>query len=287
MPTLYVVATPIGNLEDITLRALRVLGQVSIIAAEDTRTTRKLLAHHGIRARLLSYNEHNKAARIPRLLAVLREGDLALVSEGGTPGISDPGLDLVTATLGAGFAVTPIPGPSAVTAALAVSGLPARHFAYLGFLPRRSGERRRLLASLRHDPRTIVAFESPHRLRRSLEDMRTELGDRRLAVCRELTKAFEEVFRGRVGEALERFPEPRGEFTLVIEGASPSARPEPVEGRAGEAGPPLEEVRRELLRRKQAGEPARRVVADVAKRYGLPRRQAYRMWLESATKAPL
>jgi 16S rRNA (cytidine1402-2'-O)-methyltransferase len=280
MPVLYVVATPIGNLEDITLRALRVLREVSLVAAEDTRTTRKLLAHHGIRARLLSYNEHNKTARIPRLLAALRESDVALVSEGGTPAISDPGLDLVAAAVEAGFAVTPIPGPSAVTAALAVSGLPARQFTYLGFLPRRSGERRRLLASLRHDPRTIVAFESPHRLRRSLEDLRTELGDRRLTVCRELTKAFEEVFRGRVGEALERFAEPRGEFTLVIEGVSLSARPEPVEGRAEEGAPQLEEARRDLLRRKEAGEPARRAVPEAAKRYGLPRREVYRIWLD-------
>jgi 16S rRNA (cytidine1402-2'-O)-methyltransferase len=274
MPTLYVVTTPIGNLEDVTLRALRVLREVSLIAAEDTRTTRKLLAHHGIRARLLSYNEHNKAARIPRLLSALNEGDVALVSEGGTPAISDPGLDLVVAAVEAGFAVTPIPGPSAVTAALAVSGLPVRQFTYLGFLPRRSGERRRLLASLRHDPRTIVAFESPHRLRRSLEDLRTEWGDRRLAVCRELTKVFEEVFRGRISEALERFVEPRGEFTLVVEGAT-DAPP-----------PPLEEAHRDLLLRREAGEPARRAVPEVAKRYGLPRREVYRMWLETPPGPP-
>ncbi len=278
MPTLYVVATPIGNLEDVTLRALRVLREVSLIAAEDTRTTRKLLAHHGIHSRLLSYNEHNKATRIPRLLAALRDGDVALVSEGGTPAISDPGLDLVAAAIQAGFAVTPIPGPSAVTAALAVSGLPARQFTYLGFLPRRSGERRRLLASLRHHDRTILAFESPHRLRRSLEDLRKEWGDRRLAVCRELTKAFEEVFRGRISEALERFMEPRGEFTLVIEGAAPSARGEPVEPRAA--------VLDELRRRKQAGETARRAVPEVAKRYGLPRREVYRMWLDTPPRQP-
>ncbi len=274
MPVLYVVATPIGNLEDVTLRALRVLREVSLIAAEDTRTTRKLLSHHGIRARLLSYNEHNKAARIPRLLAALKEGDVALVSEGGTPAISDPGLDLVAAAVEAGFAVTPIPGPSAVTAALAVSGLPTRQFTYLGFLPRRSGERRRLLASLRYDPRTVLAFESPHRLRRSLEDLRREWGDRRLAVCRELTKAFEEVFRGRISEALERFAEPRGEFTLVIEGAT-DAPP-----------PPLEEARRDLLRRREAGETARRAVPEVTKRYGLPRREVYRMWLEIGPGPP-
>ncbi len=274
MPTLYVVATPIGNLEDVTLRALRVLREVSLIAAEDTRTTRKLLSHHGIRARLLSYNEHNSAARIPRLIVALRDGDVALVSEGGTPAISDPGLDLVAAVVAAGFAVTPIPGPSAVTAALAVSGLPTRQFTYLGFLPRRSGERRRLLASLRHDPRTVLAFESPHRLRRSLEDMLKEWGDRRLAVCRELTKLYEEVFRGRISEALERFAEPRGEFTLVAEGAT-DAPP-----------PPLEEANRDLLLRRQAGEPARRAVPEVAKRYGLPRRQVYRMWLETGPDPP-
>ena len=269
MPVLYVVATPIGNLEDVTLRALRVLREVSLIAAEDTRTTRKLRSHHGIHTRLLSYNDHNKAARIPRILAALRDGDVALVSEGGTPAISDPGLDLVAAAVEAGFAVTPIPGPSAVTAALAVSGLPTRQFTYLGFLPRRSGERRRLLASLRHDPRTILAFESPHRLRRSLEDLRKEWGDRRLAVCRELTKLYEEVFRGRISEALERFAEPRGEFTLVVEGAT-DAPP-----------PPLEEARRDLLRRRETGETARRAVPEVTKRYGLPRRQVYRMWLET------
>ena len=279
MPTLYIVATPIGNLEDVTLRALRVLGEVSLIAAEDTRTTRKLLARHGIRAlptgrqaRLVSYNEHNRAARTPQILAALRDGDVALVSEGGTPVISDPGHDLVAAALEAGFTVTPIPGPSAVTAALAVSGLSTRQFTYLGFLPRRAGERRRLFASLRDDPHTIVAFESPHRLLRSLSDMHAEWGDRRIAVCRELTKAFEEVFRGSIGEALEHFADrPRGEFTLVVEGST------------GPAAPDFEEVRRDLQQRKADGEPAKRAVAEVARRYGLPHRQVYRMWLEAVS----
>jgi len=272
MPTLYVVATPIGNLEDVTLRALRVLREVSLIAAEDTRTTRKLLAHYDIRARLVSYNEHNKAARTPRLLAALRDGDVALVSEGGTPVISDPGHDLVTAALEAGFTVTPIPGPSAVTAALAVSGLSTRQFTYLGFLPRRAGERRRLFASLRDDSRTIVAFESPHRLTRSLSDMHAEWGERRIAVCRELTKLFEEVFRGSISEALEHFADnPRGEFTLVVEGST------------GPAAPDIEEVRRDLRQRRSDGEPAKRAVAQVAQRYGMPHRQVYRMWLEAVS----
>jgi len=278
MPTLYVVATPIGNLEDVTLRALRVLREVSLIAAEDTRTTRKLLAHHGIRNRLLSYNDHNKAARIPRLLQALREGDVALVSEGGTPVISDPGLDLVAAALDAGFAAVPVPGPSAVTAALAVSGLPVRQFTYLGFLPRRAGERRRLLAGFRDDPRTLVAFESPHRLRASLTALLDALGERRVAVCRELTKAFEEVFRGTLSEALARFAEPRGEFTLVIEGARPGVGAtfrSPAGGEAEGA------ARAELARRRRDGEPARRAVSEVSARYSLPRRVAYRLWLET------
>lgn len=268
MPSLYLVATPIGNLEDITLRALRILRQVSLVAAEDTRTARRLLSHYGIRARLISYNEHNKRARIPRILEALRRGDVALVSEAGTPALSDPGRDLVAAAAQAGFPVVPIPGPSALTAALAVSGLPSRQFTYVGFLPRRQAERRRLLASLAGEPRTIVAFESPHRLRQALADILAAWGDRRIAVCRELTKAFEDVFRGRVSQALERFQEPRGEFTLVIEGA------------AAPAPPPLDAARQELRRLKAQGAPARQAVAQVAGSLGLPRREVYRLWLE-------
>lgn len=278
MAPLYLVATPIGNLEDVTLRALRVLREVDLIAAEDTRTARKLLSHHGIRARLLSYNEHNKQARIPRILATLGRGPVALVSEAGMPGISDPGQDLVAAAAAAGFPVVPIPGPSAVTAALAVSGLPARQFTYVGFLPRRAGERRRLLASLAAAPRTIVAFESPHRLRRTLSDLLAVWGDRRLAVCRELTKAFEEVFRGRISDALERFQEPRGEFTLVLEGAALSARGEPVEP---PPPPPEAAVREELARLKARGLTARQAIAELAESSGLSRRRLYQLWLSA------
>lgn len=278
MPTLYVVATPIGNLEDVTLRALRILREASLIAAEDTRTARKLLAHHGIRNRLLSYNDHNKAARIPRILDALREGDVALVSEGGTPVISDPGLDLVAAAVEAGFDVVPIPGPSAVTAALAVSGLPTRQFSYLGFLPRRPGERRRLLASFRDDPRTLVAFESPNRLRKTLADALEALGDRRLAVCRELTKKFEEVFRGTISEALDHFPEPRGELTLVFAGATSGSGG--VGATLGSPGEAAAAARDDLAARKRAGEPAKTAVPAVARRRGLPRRAAYRLWLD-------
>jgi 16S rRNA (cytidine1402-2'-O)-methyltransferase len=271
MPTLYLVATPIGNLEDVTLRALRILRDVALIAAEDTRTTRKLLAHHGIRARLTSYHEHNKTQKIPHILNALEQGDVALVSEAGMPAVSDPGVDLVVAAVAAGVAVIAVPGPSAVVTALAVSGLPTRQFTYVGFLPRRSTERRRLLSTLAGEPRTIVALESPHRLVASLVDLMAVLGDRHIAVCRELTKLHEEVFRGPISEALAHFGEPRGEFTLVIEGAL-----------AGQGAPPDETaVRGELRRLQQQGMGARRAVDEVALRFGLPRRKAYRLWLQA------
>ncbi|MEE8370102.1 MAG: 16S rRNA (cytidine(1402)-2'-O)-methyltransferase [Dehalococcoidia bacterium] len=270
MPNLYLVGTPIGNLEDVTLRALRVLREVSLIAAEDTRTTRKLLTHHGIRQRLISYNEHNMRRRTPEILDALASGDVALVSEAGMPGISDPGYELVVAVTEAGHPVVPIPGPSAVTTALAVSGLPCRQFTFLGFLPRRQAERRRLLASLATEQRTIVAFESPHRLRRTLDDMLATWGDRRLTACRELTKKFEELFRGRISEALAHFLEPRGEFTLVVEGAPPAV-----------ATASEETVREELVRLKAQGLSPRQAVSEVARSTSLPRREVYRLWVET------
>ncbi|HEY8490866.1 MAG TPA: 16S rRNA (cytidine(1402)-2'-O)-methyltransferase [Dehalococcoidia bacterium] len=269
MGTLYLVGTPIGNPEDVTLRALRVLRDVSLVAAEDTRTARRLLALHGIRAPLLSYNDHNKAARIPRILEVLDAADVALVSEAGMPAVSDPGRDLVAAAAARGVRVVPVPGPSAVLAALAVSGLPAREFTYLGFLPRRSGERRRLFQRLAAEGRTAVAFESPRRLRAALADALAVLGDRRVAVCRELTKTHEEVFRGTISQALDRFPEPLGEITLVLEGAP---APAPTTG-----GVP-EEVLAELRRLKAQGLSARDAAAGLAVRTGLPRRALYQAW---------
>jgi len=269
MRTLFIVATPIGNMEDITLRALRVLGEVALIAAEDTRTTRTLLAHHGIRARLLSYNEHNMRARTPQLLVALEDSDIALVSEAGTPGVSDPGHQLIVAALAAGFPVVPVPGPSALIAALTASGLPMREFTFAGFLPRRPGARRRALSALAREPRTLVFFEAPHRLRRALEDIRAALGDRRIAVCRELTKVFEEIFRGTVSEALEHFREPRGEFTLVIEGGT------------GDGPLPSDEnVSRQLEENRDRGLSARDAVKAVTAATGRPHREVYSLWLE-------
>jgi len=275
MGNLFVVATPIGNLEDITLRALRVLREVALIAAEDTRTTRILLRKHGITTRLISYNEHNMAVRTPKLLAVLESSDVALVSEAGTPGVSDPGHQIIVAALEAGFPVISIPGPSAVIAALTTSGLPMREFTFLGFLPRRSGERRRALSKLAGEPRTLVLFESPRRLVQTLNDIYATLGDRRIAVCRELTKAFEEVFRGTVSEALSHFVEPRGEFTVVVEGALETATP------VDEAT-----ILRELKRRLVDGSSARDAAAQVSAELSVRRRRVYELSLRLRSTTP-
>jgi len=218
MSVLYVIATPIGNLEDISLRALRILQEVKLIAAEDTRTTRHLLSAHDIKTPLTSYHEHSKRGKLDYLLNYLEREDLALVSEAGTPGLSDPGYDLIVAAIERGISVVPIPGASAIITALAVSGLPTDQFLYVGFLPRRKGQRQRVLSSIVEESRTIVAFETPHRLNEALEDIEEILGNRRISVCRELTKVHEEIFRGRVRQAREYFVEPRGEFTLVVEG---------------------------------------------------------------------
>lgn len=218
MPALYVIATPIGNLEDISLRALRLLREVKLIAAEDTRTTCRLLSAYHIRTPMTSYHEHSRRAKLEYLLNYVESKDLALVSEAGMPGLSDPGYKLIVAAIERGICVVPVPGASAVTTSLVVSGLPTDQFVYLGFLPRRQGQRQRLLGSLAEEPRSLVAFETPHRLGEALSDIEEILGDRRLSVCRELTKIHEEIFRSRVSKAREHFTDPRGEFTLVIEG---------------------------------------------------------------------
>jgi len=270
MGTLYLVATPIGNLEDITLRALRVLREVPLIAAEDTRHARRLLGHYEIRARLTSYNEHNRKAKTPALLAALAEGDVAVVSDAGMPGISDPGHDLVVAAVEAGHTVVPVPGASAVVAAVAASGLPSRRFHYVGFLPRQAGDRRRALLAAASSGDTIVLFESPHRLPDTLAAISDALGaDRRIAVCRELTKLHEEIWRGRVAEALEHFAEPRGEFTLVIEGGAPASEQAPGDERDVVAA--VGEMVADGVR-------AREGVPALMVRFGLSRRDAYRLW---------
>jgi 16S rRNA (cytidine1402-2'-O)-methyltransferase len=284
MPTLYLVATPIGNLEDITLRALRVLKEVSLIAAEDTRTTRQLLKHYSIRARITSYNDHNKSRKLPGILAALQYGDLALTSDAGTPVVSDPGLELVSAAVSQGATVVSVPGPSAVTTALAVSGFHATPSLFLGFLPSRPGERRRLLRHLTSLPFSLVVFEGPHRLHSTLEDMLGAFGERRVAICRELTKLYEEVFRGDLSEALEYFIEPRGEFTLVIEGRKErgSRTRSLLSALEDDQGEAVREqhAREALAELRKEGVKARGAVALVARITGLSRRHVYRIWLE-------
>ncbi|MDR7416512.1 MAG: 16S rRNA (cytidine(1402)-2'-O)-methyltransferase [Armatimonadota bacterium] len=264
--TLYVVATPIGNLEDITLRALRILREVDLIAAEDTRQTTKLLQHYGIRKFLLSYHEHNERRRTEELLAQLRAGrSVALVSDAGTPGISDPGYQLIRACVEEGIPVVPVPGPSAVLAALAASGLATDRFLFAGFVPRKSSERHRFFEELKEERGTLILFESPERILESLRDLQAVMGDRRVAVCRELTKVHEEVFRGRISDAIAHLGAhpPRGEITLVVEGASPRS--------------PEDEKTDEDLRRLLAqGESVRDAAEVVARAYGISRREAYR-----------
>lgn len=226
MGTLYLVATPIGNLEDITARALRILREVSLIAAEDTRTARHLLTHFEISKPITSYFEHNKLAKLNQILDALDHGDVAVISEAGMPGLSDPGYELVRAALARDIRVVPIPGVSALTTALVASGLPTDQFVYVGFLPRQKSARRKLLQSLADEPRTIVAYEAPHRVCDSLDDIAEILGNRSICVARELTKLHEEFFRGSVNAAREHFTRhpPRGEFTFVIAGKTENGR---------------------------------------------------------------
>ena len=268
--TLYIVGTPIGNLEDLSPRAARVLRSVALVAAEDTRVTRRLLNRLDAHPRLVSFHEHNWRERLDSLLQALSEGDVALVSDAGMPGVSDPGRELVAAAGEHGIRVESVPGPSAVTTALAVSGLSADSFTFLGFLPRRRKERQERLREVAASPITLVLFEVPHRLRATLEDIADIFGERPLAACRELTKLYEEVFRGTASEALEHFATPRGEFVLVIAGASPEA-PEDSDS---------DKILSFLSEQRQAGSRARDAVDAVAARFGISKNRAYDLWLE-------
>ena len=255
---LYVVGTPIGNLADLSQRARETLGSVDLVAAEDTRRTGRLLAHLGLKVRMLSFFEGNERQRIDELLDRLREGErVALVSDAGMPAVSDPGFRLLRAAVDAGVEISVVPGPSAVTAALVVSGLPTDRWVFEGFLPRRPSERRERLRALAHDPRTVVLFESPLRVITLLRDVLVELGDRRAAVARELTKLHEEVVRGRVSEVIASLldSEPRGELVVVIEGAEAVA-------------PDLDEMVEEARRLVADGMRKREAAAAVARHGG-------------------
>ncbi|MGE5265711.1 MAG: 16S rRNA (cytidine(1402)-2'-O)-methyltransferase [Acidobacteriota bacterium] len=276
MGILYLVATPIGNLEDITLRALRILKEVALIAAEDTRTARHLLSHFEIATPVTSYFEHNKLEKIENILAALERGDVAVISEAGMPGLSDPGYELVRAALERGVRVVPVPGPSALATALVASGLPTDQFIYLGFLPRQKSARRKLLRSVAKEPRTLIAYEAPHRIRDALDDIAETMGDRPISIARELTKLYEEFFRGRVNEAREHFEahEPRGEFTLVIAGKSGELEVQDSDGDSTWDDARVLAAIRDLL---ATGLARTEAVKRVAKASGRDRREVYQL----------
>jgi 16S rRNA (cytidine1402-2'-O)-methyltransferase len=262
------VATPIGNLEDITLRALRVLREVSLIAAEDTRHSGRLLKHFAIETPMRSFHEHSDPARQAEILKALETGDVALISDAGMPGISDPGFGLVTAALAAGVQVSPVPGATALTAAVPVSGIVPGGFLFIGFLPRRSSERRAALEPLRALSYPLVIYEAPHRLAACLSDLEHILGDRPLTIARELTKLHEEVIRTTLSEAQARFAleTARGEIVLVVGVAEATASPIAIES------PDVLELLKERL---TAGESPSAAARSVAKSLGLPRSEIY------------
>lgn len=265
---LYLIATPIGNLEDISLRALRILREeVAVIACEDTRRTKKLLAHYQIRKPLLSYHEHNEASRAAEILAILERGQsVAIVSDAGTPLLSDPGFRAVAAAIESGFAVVPIPGPSALLAALAASGLPAGNFHFIGYLPAKPAARRKALEQIAGEPATVAAYEAPHRILDTLADIALLLGDRRIVLARELTKIHEEFLRGPASEIrreLDRRGSVKGEITLVI-------------GRAEETAG-VEDPLAEITSLEQQGIGRMEAMKAVAKRLGIPKRELYRL----------
>jgi len=267
MGTLYLVATPIGNLEDMSPRAIRILKEASLIAAEDTRHTGKLLKHFEIETPITSYFEHNKIHKLDFILEKLSSGDVALVSDAGTPAINDPGYELVQAALASNFDVVPVPGPSAPIAALTVSGLPTDSFLYLGYLPHKTSDRHRFIGNVVNESYTLIFLESPYRIVESLEDILSVLGDRRVCVAREMTKMFEEYWRGTLSGAVEYFKSQpaRGEFTLVVEGKPKDENEKWTEAQL------LEAIKQELLSEKSAKD----ISSELATKSGWNKKDIY------------
>lgn len=273
MGSLYLVATPIGNLEDLSPRAIRILREARLIAAEDTRHTRALLTHFDLHTPLTSYFEHNKLAKLDKILAELSLGDVALVSDAGTPAINDPGYELVKAALDAGHAVSPIPGPSAPVAALAASGLPTDSFLYLGYLPRKSSERKAFVGQIVNLPYTLIVFETPHRLLDSLLDLEDVLGDRQMCAAREISKVHEEFIRGRISEVRAHFTEsePRGEFVLVVAGQSSTGSEQWSREKL------IEVIQKEI----QNGKKAKEIAAELSGLSGWNKKEIYALVVEN------
>jgi 16S rRNA (cytidine1402-2'-O)-methyltransferase len=267
MGTLYLVATPIGNLEDMSPRAIRILREASLIAAEDTRHTGKLLKHFEIDTPITSYFEHNKLEKLDLILEKLSIGDVALVSDAGTPAVNDPGYELVKAALASHYDVRPVPGPSAPIAALTASGLPTDSFLYLGYLPHKTSERHKRLEEIESQPYTLIFLESPYRIVESLEDIFSILGDRRICVAREMTKMFEEYWRGNISSAVAHFKSqsPRGEFTLVVDGRKED----------GTQRWPEERLQRAIQDRLRTEKSAKEISAELAELSGWSKREIY------------
>jgi len=269
MNSLFILGTPIGNLRDITLRALETLESVDLILAEDTRTTRKLLSAYELKTRLLSYNEQNHQRRLPMIMRTLESADVALVSEAGMPRLSDPGAELVIEAIKAGISISTIPGPSALTAAISLASFQTNEFTYLGFLPRIKAKRAHTLASIENQDRPTVIFESPHRLRKTLHDLLAVLGNRHVTICREMTKLHEETYHGSLSDALATFISPRGEFTLIIDTAG-SQMATMTQAQA------LDEINR----LSNLGFSPSKAVAQTVRNTGLSRRELYSKWLD-------
>lgn len=268
--TLYVVATPIGNLEDITLRALRVLKEVDVIAAEDTRHTQILLSHYGIRTPLTSYHEHNEKTKARQLMSRLERGEqIALVSDAGTPAISDPGYRLAVEAIRGGIPVIPIPGASALTAVLSAGGLPTDRFVFEGFLPAKKQERRARLRALSSETRTLVIYEAPHRLTETLSDLVEILGDRETVLAREVSKVHEEFLRGRLTEVAKQIAgrEIKGELTLLIGGSR------------GQSEVSQEQIEEEIRKLKDDGLRVKEIAEILGEKYGYPKKEIYRLAL--------
>jgi len=264
--TLYLVSTPIGNLKDITFRAVEVLKSVGLIAAEDTRHSRKLLNHYGIQNRLVSYHDHNKDKSAPGLIKKLADGvDVALISDAGSPGISDPGYFLVNLARKSGITVTACPGPCAAIMALSISGLPTDSFSFYGFLPAKPGKRKNFIKTLANENKSMVLYESSGRIEKLLKDLYEILGDRLVLVSRELTKKFEESGRGRLSEFIEdnRFSNSKGEFTLVI---SKKDKADKVS---------LDDIKDKILRRIESGGAVKDISKEIADMYGIPKKEVY------------
>ncbi len=272
MGILYLVATPIGNLEDFSPRAVRILREASLIAAEDTRHTRALLSHFDIHTPLTSYFEHNKLTKLEKILGALAAGDVALVSDAGTPAVNDPGYELVRAAVNAGFRVSPIPGASAPIAAFSASGIGGEGFVYLGYLPRKSGERIAALQKAAALPYPLIFFETPHRLVDALNDMLVTLGDRPLTAAREMTKLHEEFVRGTIRQVLAHFTEqePRGEFVLVVGAKAPE-----TEQRWDE-----EVLRESIQKEKEQGKKAKEIAQELAAQSGWSKKEVYALVVE-------